>query len=81
MRALRQIATLAAASALLLTGCSSEGDPSSTRGDSSSARQSPSPAEPEQTRPSRTRSDQDQPPVQAVSVLGLAEQRHRGDRL
>ena len=77
----RQIATVLAVGALA-TGCSTGGERSGVpRADSPSVQRSPSPSDAEPTRPSPSKPDTKVPPVPPVSVLGLAEQRHRGDRL
>jgi hypothetical protein len=82
MRARRQIPTVLAVGALLLTGCSTDSDRSSApTADSPSSRHSRPSAVAEPTQPGPSWSDRDRRPVQPVSVLGLAEQRHRGDQL
>ena len=97
MRARRGVLIVLAASAVLLAGCSADesrvrsGEESSASAPGS-PRVSPGPtsaddgfgddgsAEPEVSGPEVEAGERD-PSVRAVSVLGLAEQRHRGDRL
>ena len=96
MRAPCRTLTALAAGAVLLAGCSAD-EPGAGTGDdaSASAAGSPSspgptasdeaaddagPAESKVTGP-KVEAEKTEPPVKAVSVLGLAEQRHRGDRL
>ena len=77
-----------ATAALLLAGCSSGGDdagapsPSSAPAPDTSSAAAPSPStEPEPAPTPTTEPEPPAEPVPAVSVPGLAEQRHRGDRL
>jgi len=97
MRARCRILTVLAVSAVLLAGCSADesgarsgdessgsaaGSPSASPGPTSSddAFDDDGPAEPEVTGP-EVEAEESEPTVRPVSVLGLAEQRHRGDRL
>lgn len=96
MRALSRIPAALAFGAVLLIGCTSEGSGSASReqdtaADPSSPSGSPSHTTPdaaggdeapEQDGPARDVEVQESPPaVRPVSVLGLAQQRTRGDRL
>jgi dipeptidyl aminopeptidase/acylaminoacyl peptidase len=96
MRARSALVAALAVSAVLLAGCSG-GDSDAGRGNEPSTAASSSPvtpsatssddgsgeggaAEPEVT-DSEDEGDENEPRVREVSVLGLAEQQHRGDRL
>lgn len=81
MRVRRPTLAVLAAGAMLLTGCTAAGDQASApRAESSSVGPSPSPST-GATRSPGTGVADEPAPVRPVSVLGLAEQRHRGDRL
>ena len=92
MRARRRIQIALAVGAVLFAGCSADesGDePSASTAGSPSVSASPEveteASEPEKSEPeeseTETEAAESEPTVRAVSVLGLAEQRHRGDRL
>ena len=91
MRAPPRLLALLVTGAVLLAGCSAA-EPGTPRLRSGPGRR-PRPAarprstptdgatEPEAEQPEADVSDEPEPPARPVSVLGLAEQRHRGDRL
>ena len=93
MRERRRIPIVLAVGALLLAGCSADesGDkPSASTADSPSVsadpeveteQSEPEQSEPEESEPEDSEPEKSEPSVRAVSVLGLAEERHRGDRL
>lgn len=66
--------------ALLLAGCSAGGAESGDRAATPTTRATAS-TSPEGPLPTEHEPEQSEAPVRPVSVLGLAEQRHRGDRL
>jgi len=77
----RRILVALAVGGVLLTGCSSPGDSSPSGAEPRRTSQPPSSAEPGPSAPDRSEPDRGEPPPRPVSVLGLAAQRHRGDRL
>jgi uncharacterized protein len=97
MRARRRIVTTLALCAVLLAGCTAEdsggrsgGAPSASADGAPTGSAEPSPSkdaaeeevsDPSPTAGSDTEAERSEPPARPVSVLGLAEQRHRGDRL
>ena len=82
MRARRPIVTVLATGVVALTACSNDNDPSAPpEAKAPSSNPAPSSLGAESDGPDTTGSERREPPVRPVSVLGLAEQRHRGDRL
>jgi uncharacterized protein len=87
MRAPRRMLTALAVSAVLLAGCSADGsggrdgrrDPT-TASDDAGDETSTAPEATDGTAP-EAEAEKREPPPRSVSVLGLAAQRHRGDRL
>ncbi|GAB2859585.1 alpha/beta hydrolase family protein [Nocardioides pacificus] len=78
MRAGGRLGVALLAGVLLLVGCSSDAEPGTA--DQPDPSSSPSAAEPTDSSSSEP-SASPEPKVRPVSVLGLAEQQHRGDRL
>jgi dipeptidyl aminopeptidase/acylaminoacyl peptidase len=81
MRPPCRILTVLAMGGVLLAGCTSAGDDSSSPGAGAPSATPPSSSEVEPTAPTEPTESQPSDPPPPVSVLGLAAQRHRGDRL
>ncbi|MGI8645486.1 MAG: alpha/beta hydrolase family protein [Nocardioides sp.] len=84
MRASSRILTLLATAVVLLAGCSADAPARSTSSGTPSPTTSTDAGAPEGTEPEtepEAEAEEPPPPARAVSVLGLAEQRHRGERL